>query len=75
MDTNFKTEMKELKLNKELVAIHAHVCGDGNMYIKKEERSPSSKRTGRTNKPIYRRIIEYTNTCPELLDKMTSSWD
>ncbi len=60
-----------MKLNEELVAIHAHVCGDGNMYIKKENRSPSSIRTSRSIKPFNRFIIEYTNTCPELLDRMT----
>ncbi len=62
----------KFKLNKELVAIHAHTCADGNIYLKKENRSPSSIRTGRTTKPFYRGIIEYTNTCPLLLDKMTS---
>ena len=61
----------KVKLNKELVEIHAHICGDGNIYQKLEERSPSSRRTGRSIKPFYRYIIEYTNTCSRLLDRMT----
>ncbi len=60
-----------MNLTKHLVAIHAHVCGDGNMYLKVEKRSPSAIRTGRTTKPFKRYIIEYTNTRPELLDHMT----
>jgi len=60
-----------MELTADLVAIHAHVCGDGNMYVKVEKRSPSAIRTGRTTKPFKRFVIEYTNTRPELLDIMT----
>ena len=61
-----------MDLNTALVAIHAHVCGDGNMYVKKEKRSPSSIRTGRSTKPFDRYIIEYTNTDDHLLELMIS---
>lgn len=55
------------KLTSELVAIHAHICGDGNMYIKTTRRSPSSRRTGRTLTPYKRYVVQYTNTRPELI--------
>ncbi|MBU2639735.1 MAG: hypothetical protein KKG75_03450 [Nanoarchaeota archaeon] len=58
-------------LDENLVKIHAHICGDGNMHKRLEKRSPSSIRTGRSTKPFNRYILEYTNTCPKLLDVMT----
>ncbi len=61
----------QIELNENLVHIHAHVCGDGNMYMKKEKRSPSAIKNSRMTEPFYRHVIEYTNYCPELLDKMT----
>lgn len=61
-------EFKEL--NKDLVLIHSHLCGDGNLYVKLEKRSPSSIRTGRTTKPFKRYTMEYTNTSQSLLDEM-----
>ena len=64
--------VKELELNEDLSAIYSHIFGDGNMYIKKTNRSPSSRRTGRSDKPYDVYVIEYTNTCSELLDNMTN---
>ena len=59
-----------MKLNEEIVFVYAHICCDGNTYIKREKRSPSSMRTGRTDKPFNRYVVEYTNNCPKLLDLM-----
>ena len=63
-----KPYLKINYLNKDTVRIHANLCGDGNLYIKLEKRSPSSRKTGRTDKPFNRYIMEYTNTNQRLLD-------
>jgi len=55
------------KLNKYIVAIYAHICCDGNMYIKSQKRSPSSIRITGTTEPSKRYVVEYNNTCNELL--------
>lgn len=52
----------------EIVKIHAHLCGDGNLYTKIERRSPSNRKLSRFNS-FERQILEYTNTCQLLLDK------
>lgn len=58
-----------LKMNylcKEIVMLHAHLCGDGYLYKKLEKRSPSNIKRGRTGR-FERYIIEYTNNDFRLL--------
>ncbi len=57
-----------MEFTPELAAIHAHICGDGNLHAKHEKRSPSSIRTSRSTKPFVRYVLEYTNTEIVLLE-------
>lgn len=61
-----------VELNQDIVAIYAHLCGDGNLYVYSQNRSPSSKRLSRSVKPFKRYVFEYTNTSSKLLDYVTT---
>lgn len=52
----------------EIARIHAHVCGDGFVYLSKEHRSPGSlKKHPRRNLNYYMWILAYSNTCQILI--------
>lgn len=57
-----------MQFTPDLASIHAHICGDGNLYIKTERRSPANVRTSRSTKPFKRYVLEYTNTNLALLE-------
>lgn len=58
------------QITPEIARIHAHICGDGCVYIKKERRSLNSL-VKHKRKNIYETVwvIEYTNTSKLLLDQ------
>ena len=63
-----KSYIKINYLCKEIVSLHAHLCGDGYLYEKLEKRSPSNKKlTGKEDR-FKRYIIEYTNNDIKLLN-------
>ncbi len=58
-----------MEITPEIARIHAHICGDGCMYLKKEKR-PKHYRP-HIKRQLYENVwvIEYTNTCMPLLDE------
>jgi len=57
------------KWTPEIARIHAHICGDGCVYIRKQKYS-GRKLERHPRKNIIENVwtIEYTNTCHELID-------
>ncbi len=58
-----------MEITPEIARIHAHICGDGCVYLKREKR-PKNYRPYR-NEQLYENVwlIEYTNTSFQLLDE------
>ena len=58
------------KITPEMARIHAHICGDGCAYTKKEKYS-KKQLLRHPRKNLYEKVwlIEYTNTCQELLEE------
>ena len=61
------------KITPEIARIHAHICGDGYVYEKKEKYSLNQlERHPRRNLNEIVWLIEYTNTCNKLLDEFNA---
>ncbi len=62
-----------MEITPELASIHAHVCGDGYVYISKEKRSAKSLISHprkNLNNSVW--VIAYCNTCKPLIDEFNS---
>ncbi|MDD5649945.1 MAG: LAGLIDADG family homing endonuclease [Candidatus Nanoarchaeia archaeon] len=57
-----------MKITPELARIHSHICGDGCAYLRNGKRNLTSlKKHPRINLNYPHWIIEYCNTCEELI--------
>jgi len=73
MKPKLSSEIDKDNITVELARIHSHVCGDGCCYIKMSKRSPGTLLKHKRKK-LYRLeyVIEYSNTCNELLKEFQS---
>lgn len=65
-----------MKVTLEMARIHAHLCGDGCVYVSNENRSPGSL-LSHPRKKLTRTmwILCYTNTCPALLKEFDNDME
>lgn len=64
-----------MEVTPEIARIHAHICGDGYVYLSKEKRSPADLRVHKRidiEKPTW--VLAYCNTCEHLINEFRSDF-